>query len=60
MCSDLTGEIMDYTSEIDYDSEYIKEIEDRLDSVSYTHLDVYKRQGRGCSTKYSKWYKMLR
>ena len=38
MCSDLTGEIMDYTSEIDYDSEYIKEIEDRLDLINHLKL----------------------
>ena len=42
MCSDLTGEIMDYTSEIDYDSEYIKEIEDRLDLINHLKLKYGK------------------
>lgn len=38
MCRDITSEIYDYTEEMQYDPEYIREIEERLDIINHLKL----------------------
>ncbi len=38
LCRDLTGEIVDYSNSLDYDPAYVKEVEDRLDTINHLKL----------------------
>lgn len=38
LCRDLTGEIVDYSDSLDYDPAYVKEVEDRLDTINHLKL----------------------
>lgn len=38
LCRDLTGEIVDYSESLDYDPAYVKEVEDRLDTINHLKL----------------------
>lgn len=38
LCRDLTGEIVDYSNSLDYDPVYVKEVEDRLDTINHLKL----------------------
>lgn len=38
LCRDLTAEIVDYSNSLDYDPMYVKEVEDRLDTINHLKL----------------------
>lgn len=38
LCRDITSEIMDYSSSLDYDPAYVKEVEERLDTINHLKL----------------------
>ena len=38
LCRDLTGEIVDYSNSLDYHPAYVKEVEDRLDTINHLKL----------------------
>lgn len=38
LCRDLTAEIVDYSNSLDYDPAYVKEVEDRLDTINHLKL----------------------
>ena len=41
---EIEGRLADYSSELDCDPRELFQLEERITPVSYTHLDVYKRQ----------------
>lgn len=38
LCRDLTGELMNYSNSLDYDPAYVKEVEERLDTINHLKL----------------------
>ena len=41
-------EINDFFSDMELDAEQMEKVYEYLEAVSYTHLDVYKRQRQDC------------
>lgn len=42
LCRDLTSELVDYSRSLDYDPAYVKEVEDRLDTINHLKLKYGK------------------